>query len=56
VPPCFSLESAHRVPDREKIIQGLLENSKTTKGPEVSDEIRKKVDPFYPTRDIGLIP
>ena len=38
------------------IIQGLLENSKTTKGPEVSNEIRKKVDPFYPTRDIGLIP
>jgi cyclase len=38
------------------IIQGLLDTAKRVDGVNISEEVRRRIDPFYGTRDIGLIP
>lgn len=41
---------------QSSIIKGLLETSKKTEGWTIDESVRRKIDPFYETRDIGLKP
>ena len=38
------------------IIQRLLESTQKTEGWTIDEAVRRNIDPFYETRDIGLIP